>query len=170
VAPLPAPPPSGRFVLHIPASLALTLALVWLLTLVVAYMVGTQWGRQGATSATAPVPGAAEAAQAAPVEARKPAERWLVVLRTEPVTADRRKQYRDAVKSWNDYVDRTGPKALRPWFAMREPANGQIELVYGRQGDTWGIDREAGQEAFAMLSAPKPGGGGFGAAKWVKAE
>lgn len=169
-AQLQPPPPAGRFVLHIPASLASTLALVWLLTLLLAFMVGKSWGQNAVISASAPRPEQGESAPVAAEPARR-SERWVIVLRSEPgATPEKRDNYRRGAASWNAWVRQNPDKGLQPWFDVREPANGHLELVYGRADGQLGIDREGGEAAFRMLASPKPNGGGFGAAKWVKAE
>ena len=61
-------------------------------------------------------------------------------------------------------------RGWKPWFALREPASGQLQLVFGKDGDTWGVDKDSWREFQKIMSAPTPNGGGYPAASWIPAE
>lgn len=162
-------PPPGRLMLHLPIGLASTLALVWLLTLVVAFLLGQMNGRPAA--ALVADHATAEAMRAEAPAARLRGGEWILVLKSVPnPTSDLRTQWQREVDRLNAYVRQNEARGWKPYFALREPASGQLEFVFGKADGQFGVDRAAFEDFAKLMATPPPKGGGYASAKWVKAE
>lgn len=164
------PPPSGRLVLHIPIGLASTMALVWLLTLVLAFLMGQIGARPGPAGEPAAAAAAGEPARGEAAPAKRAGE-WILVLKSVPnPTPELRTQWQREVDRLNAYVRQNEARGWKPFFALREPPSGQIEFVFGKADGQFGVDRAAFEDFAKLMATPPPKGGGYASAKWVKAE
>jgi hypothetical protein len=172
-APLHASAPlsaAQRRVLELPTQLAATLMLVWLLTLVVAFLIGRLSAPASAEIASAPVVQALGKPQ--DPEAPAPGKRLgdsIFVLRAIPrFEAGEKTAWKKRADELNEQSRKLGYK---DYFSVREPENGGLELVYGFANGQYGIDRAQFRDFAAMLQRPKEkGGAGYVAAAWKSVE
>jgi hypothetical protein len=173
---LPPAPVHPRGTLHIPLQLAITIFLLWLGTVIAAALLGMRMGSKGEAAETRP-----------PVVAEKPAEKpsdpespppgrrlgdSLYVLKTVPTaSAVVRQQWQAEADNLNNIMRQNEARGWKPYFKLREPVNGGLELVFGWANGTYGIERAKFEELARLLAAPKSkNGGGYGTAKWMAVE
>ncbi|HYE08528.1 MAG TPA: hypothetical protein VEL07_23670 [Planctomycetota bacterium] len=146
----PAGGPPRTPLLTLSNELASFLVILWLITLVIAFVVGrSQAPRQqvdpGADYAAGPAghrdPGAAKAAKPAAAAG----ERAVLVVMSAKVgtyTAAHEAQYEAQAREMNRRAIAAGDP-YKPWFAVRKPANGDLQMVWGYVDGAFGVDREA---------------------------
>ncbi len=168
------PSHGGRGVLELPTQLAVTLMLVWLMTLVATFMMG-RWSAPTSTEVTAaPV---ATVAGTKPQDPEAPAKGKrlgdsIFVLRSLPRFTDKEKaDYQKLATRLNGLCRDNAAKGWKDYFTVREPENGGLELVFGYANGQYGIDRQQFRDFAAMLQRPtEKGGGGYVAAVWKSVE
>ena len=160
------PPSAGRFSLQLPLHLAITLMLLWLVTVILAFVLG----RMSADRAPAPI---REAPPAAPVAAT-PAEvsdrgRFLFLLKAVPTTGEQlRQEWQKTVDQLNDACRRNAAKGWKPYFALREPENGGMQLIFGSIDGRLGIDQAKFTDFARLLSQPvAKQGAGYTQGRWL---
>ncbi len=147
---MPAGGPSRAPLLTLSNELASFLVILWLITLVIAFVVGrAQAPRQqvdpGADYAAGPAghrdPAAAKAAKPA---AATGARAVLVVMSAKvgTYTAAHEAQFEAQAREMNRRAVAAGDP-YKPWFAVRKPANGDLQMVWGLVDGAFGVDREA---------------------------
>lgn len=154
-----------RGVIHIGREMASLLIILWLCSMCVCYLLGRSYGAPGAGMA----PGAAGNRQ--PAEEKSvdvaPASLYLLVLQSELATPESVKNYRTGAADLNKWAQGNPRSGLKPWFSVREPENGNVELIYGVNNGRMGI-AEKDAKIQAILTKPRSeGGGGYGQAIWV---
>lgn len=161
------PPASGsrRYVIQVSSEMAMLIVLIGLCSMVACYVLGRYHGGVGAGAGLASGPaGSRETVAEAPAAAPS----YILVLQSEVATADAVNRYRLGAKQLNDWAQGVGSRSgLKPWFGLREPANGNIELVYGMVNGRLGLP-EKDAKAHAFLTKPRhENGGGYGQAAWM---
>jgi len=161
---------ASRRVLELPTQLAATLMLVWLLTLVVAFLIGRLSAPATAEVASAPVvqvPGKPQDPEA-PAPGKRLGDSIFVLRAIPRFEAAEKASWKKRAEELNDQSRKLGYK---DYFAVREPENGGLELVYGYANGQFGIDRSQFRDFAAMLQRPKEkGGAGYVAAAWKSVE
>jgi hypothetical protein len=175
-APVPlAPPMSGRTTLQLPASLAATLAMLWIASCIVFYVAGVYFP-MGSRSNAGPAAHAAPPAEdtgtnAQPVAEKPTAKGHLLLLKSIPTWgATDKAKFQQEVTNLNAIMVKHAARGWKPLFAVREPSSGQLQLVFGKDGETWGVDKDAWRDFQKVMATPAPNGGGFAAASWIPAE
>ena len=169
-------PSHPRGTLHLPLQIAITLFLLWIVTLIAAWWLGMRQGRNDGpveqrSVATLPADhGKPQDPEGAPATGRLGDS--LFVLEAVP-------SFDAATKaSWQKEVDRLNAlmtsseqmaaKGWKPYFHLREPENGGLQFVYGYANGQYGIDRAKFEDLARVLAAPRAkGGGGHTSAKWM---
>lgn len=168
------PPPPGRLVLQVPFSLASTLVLVWVLSVALAYVLGSRIGAAGhvpqekpGTPVSAPQEGT-EKEVLAPAPGQRLGDSIYVMKRISSWTAKDRVDLLKEADRLNDLMRRKeyADKGWKPFFGVREPQNGTLELVFGRANNTWGVDRRQFEDFIRVLAAPASKGGGGWSGAW----
>ncbi len=174
--PLQAPPyrtnGSKRYVVQVSADLAMLLMVVWFVSMALMFVLGKNWR---ASPGAGPAPGLAgdRIPPSEPVAAtpRRQGD-WVLVLMSYPtVSAEYETYLQSRANTLNDVVRRDHVHGWKPYFGVRKPSSGGIQLVFGEVDGQFGVVRDDFL-AFATLMAKsgKEGGGDFGSASWVRIE
>jgi hypothetical protein len=160
----PPPPPllqpghgSGqRYAVTLSGTLVTLLVLCWLGSLAVAAMVGRMIAPPGGAGyAAGPAGQRIPTVTVAPPSA---APRHFLVLRTDRATPEARARFQRDAARLNEGASKRG---WDPLFEVAEPANGQLQLVFGRQG----VDKSAWEPLYRALIDPRAG---YTQAAWVE--
>lgn len=163
LAPPPGVAPSHRrHVLQLSGELATVIFLIWLVTLVASFFVGQHFGKRdvlpedpGAGYAAGqagarPAP-RAEAPPASPAGAtasRTPAAAGqsggyiLVLASVARANPDDEQRFGNDAKRLNQFAEQNAGTGYKPWFGVRKPASGGLQLVFGVVNGQFGIDKE----------------------------
>lgn len=165
------PPASGsrHYIIQLSAEMAMTIVVMWFLSLAICFYLGMRAGNGSGAGLAAGLAGNREVSESAAQPADKPGALVVLVLDTAPATSSTRSSYGQSAKKWNDWASINPSYGVRPWFGVREPRNGNIELVYGLMGGKFGLpgkDLKLGE----FFSRPAPDGPGFGRATWHTVE
>jgi hypothetical protein len=157
-------PPVTRFVLNLPLHLATTLLLLWLVTLVAAYFAG----RSAADRTPAPMP-RSEAPAPSPNAVEQPVRgNWVFLLQTVPTANSQlRAKWQEEVTRLNNVCRQNASQGWKPYFALREPENGGLQMVFGQVDGKFGIDQAQFTDFIRKLTAPPPAGAGFTQGRWL---
>jgi hypothetical protein len=170
VQPLPpAVAPGKRYVLQLSGDLAMLLMVVWLVSMALMFYLGKNW-HPGAGAGLAPGDaGHRESAAAEAPPVRRQGD-YIYVLISEPtVTPKNEAEYRSLAQHWNEVVERNPGRGWKPYFDVRKPGNGGIELVFGSVDGQFGINKDEFVAFADLLSKPVSShGGGFLRARWVR--
>lgn len=159
-----------RYVLQLSGELATLLVVMWLISMALMFVLGQHWrGSGGAGIAAGPagnrdVPGS-------PAVAKRLGD-YVYVLRSQAnATVEVTRAFEEDAKRLNEYV-RTNPnRGWKPYFGVRTPPNGGVELAFGLVDGVWGIDKEAFTSFAKLLADPQSkGGGGFTNTRWMKVD
>lgn len=172
-APIPlAPPPGGKAVIQLPISLAITLGLVLIALCATFFVVGQTLGKKS-SGGSAPVAIDQDDAPAPKPVADKPkASGHLLLLKTIPsaTSADKAK-WEAEVKRLNDIMVKSSARGWKPLFALREPPSGHLQLVFGKDSEKWGVDKDSWLDFQKIMTAPTTSNGaGYTSASWIPAE
>ncbi len=161
-------PAGNRYVLQVSGELAMTLVVMWLVTMALMFFLGQHFRSSGGAGLA---PGAAGNREVPAALLAKRQGDWIYILESKSkATAESVQFYQSTAKTWNDYVLQNPQPGWKSYFGVRTPDNGGVELVFGEvDRSVYGIDRPE-FEAFAKrLSQPtNKDGGGFASARWVK--
>ncbi|MBA3686356.1 MAG: hypothetical protein H0W72_14110 [Planctomycetes bacterium] len=176
-----------RALLQLSGELASVLFLLWLATVVIGFFAGKYYGERHATSASgtagfadgpagsreprgnASMPAEAPAigntaAPAAPIPKASAGQYILVLQSVARVTAEDEQRFRADADKLNAYAERRAKDGLKPWFGIRRPVNGGLQLVFGQGRDgVSGVDKEQFQSFADSL-----GRAGYKDVKWLK--
>lgn len=148
-----------RTSMQLSAELATFLVVLWLITVVIAFFIGQAQGRRPDPSVGL-APGAAggrvvaEAGAATPGRTgdpmpaalanvpAKPGRYVLVLQSVSRTTPEAEQTYAAMAKSLNDTAIKFADRGYRPWFAIRRPANGGLQLVFGCVNGQFGINKD----------------------------
>jgi hypothetical protein len=165
------PPGGNRYVLQISGDLAMLLVVMWLISMALMFVLGQHWRSSGGAGLAAGAAGNRET-PAAPAVVGKRQGDWVYLLQSQPnATVEATQFFEERARSLNEFVRQNSGRGWKPYFGVRKPANGGVELAYGLVDGVWGID-QADYVAFAKLLADPTtkGGGGFASARWVKVD
>jgi hypothetical protein len=163
------------YVFQVSGNLAMLLAVLWVVSMAVMFMVGQHLGgRPGAGLA----PGDAGhrgdsdlvASQAASSDSVGGPRYVLVLERQLTPTPDNVRRLVDKANQLNAYVRNNPGKGWMPYFAVRQTSAGTAELIFGRVDGHDGIDRGIFAGFARLLSQPQPEGAGYTSATWVAAD
>jgi hypothetical protein len=164
-------PANKRYVLQVSGDLAMLLVVMWLISMALMFVLGQHWRSSGGVGLAA---GAAGNREANPVNST-PAKRlgdWLYVLKSQPnATAEVTQYFEKEARGLNDFVLKNPNRGWKPYFGVRTPTNGGVELAFGVADGVWGIDKDEFIAFAKLLSEPQSkNGAGYASARWVKAE
>lgn len=167
-------PTYPRGTLHVPLTLATTLALLWLASLVGVYVIGMKQGARAEPAPTTVERPSDKPTDSKPLDAETPVAGKrlgdsLYVLKAVPSFNDQsRKQWQAEADRLNAVMQQNTAKGWKPYFGVREPENGGLQFVFGYANGQFGVDRVKFEDFARLLAAPAAkGGGGYTSAKWV---
>lgn len=164
-------PGGNRYVLQISGDLAMLLVVMWLISMALMFVLGQHWRSSGGAGLAAGAAGNRET-PSVPAPPGKRLGDWIYLLQSQPnSTVEATQFFEERARSLNDFVRQNANRGWKPYFGVRKPTNGGVELAYGLVDGVWGID-QAEFVAFAKLLADptSKGGGGFASARWVKVD
>ena len=151
-------PSQRRHVMQLSGELATILFLLWLVTLVASFFVGQHFGKRGVAPDD---PGAGYAAGEAgtraprnetPVEAApstsktpavgQPGGHILVLASVARANADDEQRFTNDAKRLNQFAEQNARSGYKPWFGVRKPGSGGLQLVFGLVNGQFGVDKE----------------------------
>jgi hypothetical protein len=175
-----APMPTGRIILPLTVPFALTLTVLWIVSCVLCFVlgqhererrtpsapVGFAAGDAGNRDATAP----SDAAPSSSAATKAVGPDLLVLTQVPTATAEMEQFYRQRAQQLNDIMGKNSSRGWKPWFGVRKPSNGSLQLVFGEVAEgQYGVNRKDFDDFARMLAQPPPKGGGYASAIWVKA-
>ncbi|MBA3938591.1 MAG: hypothetical protein H0X38_14120, partial [Planctomycetes bacterium] len=165
--------PTGerRYVLQLSGEIALTLAVVWILSIVVAFVLGQRL-RGGASAGLAPGDAGSRTPGESSVMASAASDAGDYVLELESSPQDDAQttsRLEAQAKALNDFVRAGNNPTYKPYFGVRRAASGSQQLVFGLVDNVFGVNRERFKPFADSLSKPRSsGGGGYTSARWVQ--
>ena len=94
-----------------------------------------------------------------------------MLLSVPTATAEYETFYQSRANSLNDFVRRDHTHGWKPYFGVRKPSSGGIQLVFGDVDGQFGVARDEFLAFATLLAKPeKDGGANFGSASWVRVE
>jgi hypothetical protein len=165
-----APPPGKRYVLQVSGDLAMLLVVMWLISMALMFVLGQHWRSSGGAGLAAGAAGNRE--MEAPKVTPKRQGDAIYILQSQPnATVESVQYFEERARQLNDYVRQNPGRGWKPYFGVRKPANGGVELAFGLVDGVWGINQNEFLAFAKLLADPTAkGGGGFGSARWVKAD
>ena len=162
-----------RGTLQLPLQIAITLLLLWLVTLIAAWWLGMRQGRNDAPSPDSRVATEKhDGGDKQDPEVATPTGRLgdsIYVLQAVPsFTPEIKATWQKEVDRLNSFMLANANRGWKPYFALREPENGGLQFVFGYANGQFGIDRTKFEDLARLLAAPtSKGGGGHATAKWM---
>ncbi len=167
--------PQRRFVLPLSGQLAVTLIVLWIASCALCFVLGQhERDRRGPSSDAGFAAGDSGNRDVPPqVEATAPTKPLggdLLILTQVPTTTPEMEQfYRTRAAQLNKIMIDNAQRGWKPWFGVRRPTSGGLQLVYGEVADgQFGIVRKDFDDFARMMAQPPPKGGGYASATWVK--
>ena len=177
-----APPPplmplhkGSGVMLPLTVPFALTLTVLWIVSCVLCFVLGQyERDRRAPTPGEGFGPGESgnrEAPAAQAVAPTKPLGPDLLVLTQVPsATPEMEQSYRQRAAELNKIMTKNEARGWKPWFGVRKPINGGLQLVFGEVSEgQFGVTRKDFDDFARMLAQPPPKGGNYASAIWVKA-
>lgn len=149
VAPVPVPSfaatwPSSpaRPSLSLPWEVATILFLLWVASLVGVYFIGHQVGKRATALAQGPQLGSPQGrVENSPTAS---ARRSLLVLSSvSKATPEAERKLKANADMLNNHARNHASQGYQPWFGVRKPTNGGLQLVFGLADGQAGVDRDA---------------------------
>ena len=168
--------PTGerRYVLQLSGEIALTLAVVWILSIVVAFVLGQRL-RSGSGSGFAAGDAGNRTAAESAVAVSAPAASgdrgdFVLELQSSPQDdADTASRFEAQAKALNDFVRGGSNPAYKPYFGVRHSVSGSQQLVFGAVEGGFGVNRERFAAFAEIIAKPRSAGGaGYTNARWVQ--
>jgi len=146
-----------------------TLLLMWIATCVLAYLLGEHAGRRQIV--VPPTPGPSDLAITSEAQMPAPAGDMILQLINEPAdTPEARARLQKRADDLNGIMIKNAQRGWKPYFAVREPTAGGVQLIFGRTPDgQLGIDKTQFADFARIMQQPTPNGGGFASAVWIPA-
>ena len=142
-----------RNALQFSGELATVLFLLWVVTLTVAFFIGKHVGSKAAVVDPGAGYAAGEAGSRAtprktvesegPSTPAKTGSHVLVLQSVARSTAESESKLGTNARQLNEFAEKNPQQGFRPWFAVRKPGNGGLQLVYGLVNGAFGIDKDA---------------------------
>jgi hypothetical protein len=174
--PFQAPPylpnSSKRYVLQLSGDLAMLLMVAWLSSMALMFVLGKNWrASPGAGLAPGPAGERSVPSETLPAAPRRQGD-WVLVLQSSPTaTAEYETYFQSRANSLNDFVRRDHTHGWKPYFGVRKPNSGGIQLVFGDVDGQFGVVRDDFLAFATLLAKPeKDGGASYGSASWVRIE
>jgi hypothetical protein len=171
-APTYLPNSSKRYVLQLSGDLAMLLMVAWLASMAVMFVLGKNW-RASPGAGLAEGKAGERNPPSEPVAAtpRRLGD-WVLVLLSYPtVSAEYETYFQSRANGLNDIVRRDHTHGWKPYFGVRKPSSGGIQLVFGEVDGQFGVPRDEFLAFATLMAKPdKDGGGNFGSASWVRVE
>lgn len=170
--PLPASlaaPPKGTVFLSISKSFAVTLIVLWLASDVGFFVLGGHANdRHDPGAGTAPgLSGERHLAD----DANPAAVVGGYVLVLESVatpTPEAESRLASQAQNLNKVMSANASLGWKPWFGVRHPENGELQLVFGETSPgTFGVPRQNWEEFARVMTQPPPRGAGYPGAHWL---
>lgn len=166
-------PGGNRYVLQISGDLAMLLVVMWLISMAVMFVLGQHWRSSGGAG-LAPGPAGNRETGSVPTAPGKRLGDWVYVLKSQPSgTVDAVTHYEGEVRKLNDAMrlPQNASRGWKPYFGVRKPVNGGVELVFGVVDGVWGVDKAEFESFAKLLSEPtSKSGGGYASARWMKVD
>jgi hypothetical protein len=158
-----------RYVLQLSGDLAMLLVVVWLISMALMFVLGQHWRSTGGAGLAAGPAGSRELPVVAPA---KRLGDWAYLLESSSnATESNISHFEERARTLNDFVLKNPGRGGRPYFGVRRPPNGGIELAYGMVDGVWGIDQKDHLPFAKLLADPQSkGGAGYSSARWVKVD
>jgi hypothetical protein len=163
-------PAGNRYVLQVSGDLAMLLVVIWLISMALMFVLGQHWRSSGGAGLAPGPAGNRDTATAAVAPGKRQGDWIYVLLSQTTATVEATQFFEERARNLNEFVRQNANRGWKPYFSVRKPVNGGIELAFGYADGVWGID-QAEFVAFAkILAEPQPKGGGFASARWVKVD
>ncbi len=162
-------PGGKRYVLQLSGDMAMLLLVVWIASMAVMFVLGQYWRTSGGAGLAAGPAGNRDVA-AAPVGKRQ--GDTILLLQSAPnATVESVSFFEERARSLNDFVRQNNKAGWKPYFGVRKPVNGGVELAFGVVDGAWGVNQSDYIEFAKLLSQPlDKRGAGYGQARWIKVE
>lgn len=158
-----------RYVLQLPSELALTLVVVWLLSVALAFFLGHRMRSGQVTAPAAPAPRREEAPLVKEAPAiRRLGDYVLVLINTPNDTVESENALQNQANTLNEYVAKNAHLGWRPYFGVRRPRSGGLELVFGYANGQYGVSKDEFKDFAELIAKPRPDGAGYRSAHWIK--
>ena len=152
----PPSPSTGSFhrrnALQFSGELATVLFLLWVVTLTVAFFIGKHVGGRAAVVDPGAGYAAGEAGSRATTRKALEAEgttsttklgaHVLVLQSVARSNAESESKLGTNARQLNEFAEKNPQQGFKPWFAVRKPGNGGLQLVYGLVNGSFGIDKD----------------------------
>lgn len=161
--PLTWPTAPSRPALTLPWEVATIIFLFWVASIVGVFFIGHQFGKRAHEITQGP---ASAGTQVATDASAAPVRRGLLVLSSvAKPTSEAEKQFRANADMLNAHARSQAQHGYKPWFGVRKPTNGGLQLVFGVVDGEFGVDRDAyASLAEALIRA------GYKDARWIPLE
>lgn len=152
--------------LILPWEAASIIFLLWLGSLVGVFFIGRHVGARAEAVATGPAMGQ-ETRTDAPGAARPAAgpRAILVLASVSRAGGDVEARFRGDAERLNQFARQNERHGYQPWFGVRKPPSGGLQLVFGDRNGTFGVDRSAFPALTEALDRA-----GYKGARWVDVE
>jgi hypothetical protein len=163
--PLPESVTGRRYVLQLSGDMAMLLMVVWLASMAVMFFLGRNWSQVARMVGTGS-PRSDAAAERPTV--RRQGDFVLVLQSAKDATVEAEKFFQDKAAQLNDFALKNAGRGWKPYFGVRKPVSGGVQLVFGLVDGVFGVGRDD-YLAFAEFLAKPPaqGGVGYASASWV---
>jgi hypothetical protein len=166
-------PGGSRYVLQVSGDLAMLLVVMWLISMALMFVLGQHWRSSGGAGLASGAAGNRDTTGATMAPVKRLGD-WVYVLKRQTnATVDAVNQYEVEARKLNDAMrlPQNAAKGWKPYFGVRKPVNGSVELVFGMVDGVIGVDK-ADFETFAKLLAEPTtkSGGGYASATWMKVD
>lgn len=168
-------PPKGGVLLSLSLQTAVTLIVLWIASCVLCFVLGGKSSERRGPAVDAGYAvgeaGGREAPKPDDAPTRALGEDLLVLSQVagSSVTPELEQQYRLRASQLNDIMRKNGERGWKPWFGVRRPPSGELQLVFGEvAAGQYGVPKKDFDDFARMMAQPPPKGGNFGSAVWVK--
>jgi hypothetical protein len=149
--------PPGRRTLQLSPELASTVVVLWLLSIVIAYFLGTARAARPPEASAGYAPGPAGQRDPSLAASSQSAVRAtnssgsavpgsgkdvLILKSANKVTDEYEQDFGKKAARLNEVASKNVELGLRPWFGVRKPSSGGIQLVYGALDGKFGVNSE----------------------------
>ena len=164
-------PAGKRYVLQVSGDLAMLLVVMWLISMALMFVLGQHWRSSGGAGLAAGAAGHRDTPAVNAPAAKRQGD-FVYVLKSQSSTnAETARLFEADAQRLNDFVRKNPANGWKPFFGVRQPSNGGIELAFGVVDGVWGIAKEDFVAFAKLLSEPtSKNGAGYASARWVKVD
>jgi hypothetical protein len=167
------PPGGNRYVLQISGDLAMLLVVMWLISMALMFVLGQHWRSTGGAGLAPGAAGHRDTLAVTPPPGKRLGD-WVYILKSQPsAPVDAVNLYEVEARQLNDAMrqPQNSSRGWKPYFGVRKPVNGGVELVFGVVDGVWGVDKGEFAAFAKLLAEPaSKSGGGYASARWVKVD